>query len=120
LRDGQQTPGVDFSLEDKILVARMLDELGIDYVEGRLPWREPDRHGVLRPEADTAGSFHGVRDGQARRAFGGERSRSAGSPRGEGGRICFVGKAWDFHVRLALGCGNEENLDSIRASVAAA
>src|SRR6185503_15319552 len=41
LRDGQQTPGIDFSLEDKILVARMLDDLGIDYVEGGYPGANP-------------------------------------------------------------------------------
>ena len=34
LRDGAQTTGVDFSLEDKRLVAAMLDRLGVDYVEG--------------------------------------------------------------------------------------
>ena len=42
LRDGQQTPGVDFSLEDKTLVARMLDELGVDYVEGGYPGANPN------------------------------------------------------------------------------
>ena len=33
--------------------------------------------------------------------------------------ICFVAKSWDYHVRVALGCTNEENLDAIRASVEA-
>ena len=37
LRDGAQTTGVDFSLEDKRLIARTLDELGIDYIEGGYP-----------------------------------------------------------------------------------
>ena len=37
LRDGAQTTGVDFSLEDKRLIARTLDELGVDYVEGGYP-----------------------------------------------------------------------------------
>src|SRR5262245_27781518 len=41
LRDGQQTPGIDFSVEDKILVARLLDQLGIDYVEGGYPGANP-------------------------------------------------------------------------------
>ena len=41
LSDGQQTPGVDFSIEDKITVARMLDEFGIDYVEGGYPGANP-------------------------------------------------------------------------------
>jgi 2-isopropylmalate synthase len=37
LRDGAQTTGVDFSLEDKRLIARTLDELGVDYIEGGYP-----------------------------------------------------------------------------------
>ena len=37
LRDGAQTTGVDFSLEDKRLIARTLDELGLDYIEGGYP-----------------------------------------------------------------------------------
>jgi len=37
LRDGAQTPGVDFSLEDKLLIIGLLDELGIDYIEGGYP-----------------------------------------------------------------------------------
>jgi hypothetical protein len=41
LRDGQQTPGIDFSVEDKIAIARMLDEFGIDYVEGGYPGANP-------------------------------------------------------------------------------
>src|SRR5690606_10687183 len=38
----------------------------------------------------------------------------------ESDAICFVAKSWDYHVRVALGCSNEENLESIRLSVGAA
>ena len=41
LRDGQQTPGIDFSVEDKSAIARMLDEFGMDYVEGGYPGANP-------------------------------------------------------------------------------
>ena len=41
LRDGAQTPGIDFSVEDKIAIARMLDEFGLDYVEGGYPGANP-------------------------------------------------------------------------------
>jgi 2-isopropylmalate synthase len=41
LRDGAQTTGVDFSLDDKRAVAAMLDKLGIDYVEGGYPGANP-------------------------------------------------------------------------------
>ena len=41
LRDGAQTNGVDFTLPDKLAIAAMLDELGIDYVEGGYPGANP-------------------------------------------------------------------------------
>ena len=41
LRDGQQTPGVDFSVEDKIEIARLLYEFGVDYIEGGYPGANP-------------------------------------------------------------------------------
>ncbi|HEY9521531.1 MAG TPA: citramalate synthase, partial [Methyloceanibacter sp.] len=37
LRDGAQTTGVDFSVEDKRRIAAVLDDLGVDYVEGGFP-----------------------------------------------------------------------------------
>ena len=41
LRDGAQTNGVDFTLHDKQIIAQMLDQLGIDYVEGGYPGANP-------------------------------------------------------------------------------
>ena len=41
LRDGAQTSGVDFTLDDKIKIARLLDDLGVDYVEGGYPGANP-------------------------------------------------------------------------------
>lgn len=41
LRDGQQTPGVDFSVEDKKSIVTLLEELGVDYVEGGYPGANP-------------------------------------------------------------------------------
>ena len=41
LRDGQQTPGIDFSVEDKIAIAALLDQFGMDYVEGGYPGANP-------------------------------------------------------------------------------
>ena len=53
LRDGAQTNGVDFTLADKLAIAGMLDELGIDYVEGGYPGANPtDTRTVrARPQA---------------------------------------------------------------------
>src|ERR1700747_292398 len=41
LRDGSQGEGINFSLEDKLLVTRRLDELGVDYIEGGYPSSNP-------------------------------------------------------------------------------
>jgi 2-isopropylmalate synthase len=120
LRDGQQTPGIDFSLEDKILVAQMLDELGIDYVEGGYPGANPTDTAFFAERRTKRARFTAF--GMTRRA-----GRSAANDPGlrdliaaEADAICFVAKAWDYHVRVALGCSNEENLQSIRDSVEAA
>ena len=41
LRDGAQTRGIDFSVADKIAIARALDEMGIDFIEGGWPGANP-------------------------------------------------------------------------------
>ena len=41
LRDGAQTQGVDFSLEDKEKIALALDNLGVDYIEAGWPGANP-------------------------------------------------------------------------------
>ena len=56
LRDGQQTPGVDFSLEDKLAVITMLGQIGIDFVEGGYPGGNPTDTALFaedRPMAAT-------------------------------------------------------------------
>ncbi len=120
LRDGQQTPGVDFSLEDKLLVMSMLDKLGVDYIEGGFPGGNPTDTALFGSERKTKATFTAF--GMTKRA-----GRSAANDPGlqallqaKSSAICFVAKAWDYHVRVALGCTNEENLESIRESVAAA
>ncbi len=120
LRDGQQTPGVDFSVEEKKTIARMLDDLGIDYIEGGYPGANP---------TDTAFFSQPPKVGARIAAFGMTRrpGRSAANDPGlnallqaRADAICFVAKSWDYHVRLALGCELEENLACVRDSVQAA
>ena len=117
LRDGAQTDGVDFSVDDKRAVMALLDQLGIDVIEAGYPGANP---------ADTA-LFDDLPTTRARRAAFGmtvRPGRSAANDPGvaalvqAGGEIVtFVAKAWDFHVELALGCTLEENLAGLRASV---
>jgi 2-isopropylmalate synthase len=120
LRDGQQTPGIDFSLEDKILAATMLDELGLDYIEGGYPGANPTDTSFFSRKRTSRGKFTAF--GMVNRA-GRSVENDPGVQdllRAEADAVCFVAKSWDFHVRLALGCTNEENLQSIARSVAAA
>ncbi len=120
LRDGQQTPGVDFSLEDKLLVMEMLDRLGVDYVEGGYAGGNPTDVALFSTPRKTKATFTAF--GMTKRA-----GRSASNDPGfqavlqaKTKAACFVAKSWDYHVRVALGCTNEENLEAIRDSVAAA
>lgn len=119
LRDGQQTPGVDFSVEDKIAIAAMLDEFGIDYVEGGYPGANPtDTTFFSRKRTQKAGF---VAFGMTKRA-GISASNDPGLTQllqAKADAVCLVAKSWDYHLKVALGCSNEENLDSIRESVEA-
>ena len=119
LRDGQQTPGVDFSVADKIAVAAMLDELGIDYVEGGYPGANPTDTEFFSKKRTTKAKFTGF--GMTKRA-GVSASNDPGLAalhQSNTDAICYVAKSWDYHVRVALGISNEENLDCIAGSVKA-
>ena len=120
LRDGAQTNGVDFTLADKLAIARMLDDLGIDYVEAGYPGANP---------TDTNFFAERRRLRAKPTAFGMTRrpGRSAANDPGlaalmaaQADAICFVAKSWDYHVRVALETTEQENLSSIRDSVRAA
>jgi 2-isopropylmalate synthase len=120
LRDGAQTNGVDFTLADKLVIARMLDDLGVDYIEAGYPGANPTDTNFFaekRPARAKITAF-----GMTRRP-----GRSASNDPGlaavlsaEADAICFVAKSWDYHVRVALETTEEENLASIRDSVRAA
>src|SRR6202161_2546126 len=121
LRDGAQTNGVDFTLHDKQLIAQMLDDLGIDYVEGGYHGANPTYTAFFaqKPKLDHA-RFTAF--GMTRRA-----GRSASNDPGlaalldaKADAICFVAKSSAYQVRVALETTNEENLASIRDSVKAA
>jgi 2-isopropylmalate synthase len=120
LRDGAQMNGVDFTLHDKLTIARMLDDLGIDYVEGGYPGANPTDTELFAEERKLNTTFTAF--GMTRRP-----GRSASNDPGlaalldaRADAICFVAKSWDYHVRVALETTEEENLASIRDSVQAA
>ncbi|MEE9314924.1 MAG: citramalate synthase [Rhizobiaceae bacterium] len=120
LRDGAQTPGVDFSVDDKISIANMLDEFGLDYIEGGYPGANPTDTKFFESPRTKSANFTAF--GMTNRA-GVSISNDPGIAALTGSAasaICYVAKAWDLHVKVALGCTNEENIDSITASVKAA
>ena len=123
LRDGALTTGVDFSLEDKRQIAAMLDELGVDYVEGGYPGANPIDTRFFERKPTKRARFCAF--GMTKRP-----GRSAANDPGlaaliaaDADAIVFVAKTWDYHVHVALGCTLEENLacivDSVKAAIAA-
>ena len=120
LRDGAQMNGVDFTLHDKLAIAKLLDELGVDYIEGGYPGANPTDTELFGQERKLGATFTAF--GMTRRP-----GRSTSNDPGlatlldaKADAICFVAKSWDYHVRVALETTNEENLASIRDSVTAA
>jgi len=120
LRDGAQTNGVDFTLADKVAIAQMLDAFGLDYIEGGYPGANPTDTQLFSDPRKLDARFTAF--GMTRRP-----GRSLSNDPGiaalleaEADAICFVAKAWDYHVRVALETTPEENLASIRDSVRAA
>jgi len=113
LRDGMQAEGISFSLEDKLAIARRLDELGVDYIEGGYA-------GSNRKEVRffSEVALLGLKKSKIV-AFGS--TRRANLPVADDGSIkavlacrtdvaMLVGKAWDLHVKDVLGCSLDENL----------
>jgi 2-isopropylmalate synthase len=121
LRDGTQGESVSFSVDDKLIIAQKLDELGIDYIEGGWPGSNPkDKDFFARAAAElklhharlTAfGSTHFAKNqvDQDRNVLA---LIESGTP-----VISIFGKSWDFHVQRALGITLEENLKIIAATV---
>ena len=121
LRDGAQTQGVDFGVADKVAIARALDRLGVDYIEGGWPGANPtdDQFFANLPATSRA---RVTAFGMTRRP-----GRSAGNDPGLAAILssaapvaCLVGKTWDFQVDTALGVPRAENIDMIAESIAEA
>ena len=117
LRDGEQTQGVDFSIDDKEKIALALDNLGVDYIEGGWPGANP---------TDTEFFQKKIKFKNSKLTAFGMTKRTGRSADNDPGisalldsnapSICLVGKSWDFHVDVALGITNDENLENISES----
>jgi 2-isopropylmalate synthase len=121
LRDGSQQVGLQFTVADKLRVTRLLDDLGVDVVEGGWPGSNPKdaeyfarardlpwRHATLSAFGATRRPGRGVDDDPNLRAL-----LDSGAP-----IVALVGKAWTLHVTEALRTSLEENLAMVADSVA--
>ena len=117
LRDGAQTQGVDFSIDDKEKIAASLDNLGVDYIEGGWPGANPT-------DTEFFNKDHGFKNAKLT-AFGmtkkSEHSAEndpmlASLINSKSSSVCLFGKSWDFQVDVALGITNEQNIENISGS----
>jgi 2-isopropylmalate synthase len=121
LRDGSQGEGVNFSLEDKLAIARRLDEAGVDFIEGGYPLSNPkDAQFFERARGLNLSRSRLVAFGMTRR-----RGMTAGDDPGmrallDAGTpvVTIVGKTSAFHVAEVLGVSREENLAMIADTIA--
>jgi 2-isopropylmalate synthase len=119
LRDGAQTQGVDFSVADKTAIARALDGIGIDYVEGGWPGANPTDDAFFKESPDLKRAKF-TAFGMTRRP-----GRSVENDPGVAAlldvktdAVCMVGKTWDYHVDVALEIPRDENIVMISDSIA--
>src|SRR4051812_40613803 len=121
LRDGSQGEGVNFSLQDKLLLTRRLDEIGIDYIEGGYPLSNPKDAEFFQSVKElplthakvVAFGMTRKKNNAAENDTGLKALVAAGTP-----VVTIVGKTWDFHVTNVLGATLEENLKMIADSLA--
>ncbi|MED5019664.1 citramalate synthase [Paenibacillus chibensis] len=120
LRDGTQGEGVSLSADDKLKIAKKLDDLGVQYIEGGIPgsnskdiefFKRVQQLG-LSAKITAFGSTR-RKDSQADQDANLKRILESGAQ-----AATLVGKSWDFHVHTALQTTLEENLAMIYDSIA--
>jgi len=119
LRDGAQMEGISLSVEDKLRIARRLDELGVHYIEGGFPSANPKDVEFFERIRDVKLNARLVAFGSTRRA-GIEPEKDATLNvlvNAATEFVTIVGKSHDLHVREVLSTTYEENLAMIADSV---
>jgi len=120
LRDGEQAEGISFSLPDKIHICNVLDNFGIDYIEGGWPGANPKASEFFK-------KMQSVKLNHARlSSFGSTRRKNIRPSEDKNLRalidtktptVAIFGKSWDLHVKEALRVSFDENLRMISDSV---
>ena len=120
LRDGTQGEGFNLSLQDKLLIAQRLDELGVDFIEGGFPLSNPKDEQFFQEMKNTRLKHARIS------AFGMTRRRGVKAEEDPGMKallaaqtpcITIVGKTSDYQVKAVLGVTLEENLAMISDSI---
>jgi len=121
LRDGAQTEGISFSLEDKLKIAKLLDELGIHYIEGGWPGSNPKDIEFFKAIKDVKLKHARIVAFSSTRRANikvGEDKNIETLLKAETPAVSIFGKAWDFHVTDALKTTLEENIAMISDTIA--
>ncbi|MCP8323817.1 MAG: citramalate synthase [Candidatus Methylarchaceae archaeon HK02M2] len=120
LRDGAQTYGVGFSLQDKLSIAQRLDELGVRYIEGGWPSSNPKDMEFFKAIKKIP-----LRNSEVV-AFGSTRRKNLLPSEDEKlnslleigvDTLVIFGKSWDLHVTDVLHTTLEENLAMVKDSI---
>jgi 2-isopropylmalate synthase len=120
LRDGSQGEGVNFSLQDKLLLTKRLDDLGFDYIEGGYPLSNPKDFEYFQ-------AVRGMKLAHAKVVAFGMTRKKGGTADADVGlkalidsgtsHVTLVGKTWDFQVTEIIGATLDQNLEMIAESV---
>jgi len=120
LRDGAQTEGISFTVEDKIKVVKLLDQLGVHYIEGGWPGSNPK-------DIDFFQKIRNVKLNNSKIVAFGSTRRANVRPEDDANlqaiiesgapAVAIFGKSWDFHVKEALKISLDENLKLIEDSI---
>jgi 2-isopropylmalate synthase len=120
LRDGEQGKGISFTVEDKIKIAKILDDIGIDYIEGGWPGSNPKAMEFFdRMKSETLSTAKLVAFGSTRRFKNSAKDDvSLNAIINSGAKTAAIfGKSWDMHVREALKISLDDNLAVIYDSI---
>lgn len=118
LRDGAQTSTVNFSVKDKKQIATLLDNLGIDYIEGGWPGAnltDTEFFADLPKLQKSKFSAFGMTKRNGNSAANDESLNTLINS--DANSVCIVGKSWDFHLKSALNISEQENLAMISDSI---
>jgi len=120
LRDGSQTEGISFTVNDKVKIAERLDLLGVHYIEGGWPGSNPKDKEFFalmakrKMKTSVITAFGSTRRAKVKP---GEDSNLKALVQSQAKAITIFGKSWDLHVTDVLRTSLDENLNMIKDSV---